>query len=269
MIRVISSPSSSTIGFATLIFGIEQGTFEAVAACWRDGERDRLRAGDGRARSYGPAGLLLQAGCRRGESGRQAAWEALHRGLRTAAGAAMPGAGTDKTKRWAKAGGPVVILVKPQLAENVGTTARAMGNFGLERLRLVNPREDCLGPRARAAASGADRVLEGAEYFDTLADAIGDCALVFAATAREHDQAKPVVGPEQAACEMAPRIAAGETVAVMFGRERNGLENDEVALADRILTLPVNPGFASLNLAQAVLVVGYEWFKLKTSGALP
>jgi tRNA/rRNA methyltransferase len=181
----------------------------------------------------------------------------------------MPGAGTDKTKRWAKPGGPVVILVEPQLAENVGTTARAMANFGLERLRLVNPREDHLGPRARAAASGADRVLEGAERFDTLADALADCTLVFAATAREHDQAKPVVGPEEAAREMAPRIAAGETVAVVFGRERNGLENDEVGLADRILTLPVNPAFASLNLAQAVLVVGYEWFKLNTSGTLP
>jgi tRNA/rRNA methyltransferase len=181
----------------------------------------------------------------------------------------MPGAGTDKTKLWAKAGGPVVILVEPQLAENVGTTARAMANFGLECLRLVNPREDHLGPRARAAASGADGVLEGAECFDALADALADCTLVFAATAREHDQAKPVVGPEQAAREMAPRIAAGERVAVVFGRERNGLENDEVGLADRILTLPVNPAFASLNLAQAVLVVGYEWFKLKTSGALP
>src|SRR5947209_591369 len=181
----------------------------------------------------------------------------------------MPGAGTDKTKRWAATAGPVVILVEPQLAENVGTTARAMANFGLERLRLVNPREDPLSARAPAAASGADRVLEGAERFNDLEGAISDCTLVLAATAREHDQAKPVIGPEQAASEMAPRIAAGETVAVVFGRERNGLENDEVGLADRILTLPVNPAFASLNLAQAVLIVGYEWFKRKTAGALP
>ncbi len=181
----------------------------------------------------------------------------------------MPGAGTDKTKDWTEAGGPVVILVEPQLAENVGTTARAMANFGLERLRLVNPREDHLSPRARAAASGADRVLEAAARFDALAGAISDCTLVLAATAREHHQAKPVISPEQAAREMAPRIAAGETVAVVFGRERNGLENEEVGLADRILTLPVNPAFASLNLAQAVLVVGYEWFKRKTAGALP
>jgi tRNA/rRNA methyltransferase len=181
----------------------------------------------------------------------------------------MPGAGTDKTKRWTPAEGPVVILVEPQLAENVGTTARAMANFGLARLRLVDPREDHLGPRPRAAASGADRVLEAAERFDTLERALADCTLVFAATARAHDQAKPVVSAEEAAREMAPRVAAGETVAVVFGRERNGLENDEVCLADRILTLPVNPAFASLNLAQAVLVVGYEWFKSRTAGALP
>src|SRR5439155_26311135 len=173
-------------------------------------------------------------------------------------GCTMPGAGTDKTKRWAAAAGPVVVLVEQQLAENVGTTARAMANFGLERLRLVNPREDPLSARARAAASGADLLLERAERFEELESAIADCTMVLAATAREHDQAKPVVSPEQAVREMAPRIAAGETVAVVFGRERNGLENDEVGLADRILTLPVNPAFASLNLAQAVLVVGYE-----------
>jgi tRNA/rRNA methyltransferase len=181
----------------------------------------------------------------------------------------MPGAGTDKTKRWVPAAGPVVVLVEPQLAENVGTTARAMANFGLERLRLVAPREDHLSARARAAASGADRVLERAERFLDLASAIADCTLVLAATAREHDQAKPVVSAEEAASEIAPRIAAGERVAIVFGRERNGLENNEVGLADRILTLPVNPGFASLNLAQAVLIVGYEWFKQTTAGALP
>ena len=181
----------------------------------------------------------------------------------------MPGAGTDKTKRWIQAEGPIVVLVEPQLAENVGTTARAMANFGLSRLRIVNPREDPLSARARAAASGADLVLDRAERFDTLEQAIGDCTLVFAATAREHDQAKPVVSAEQAAAEMAPRIGTGETVAVVFGRERNGLENDEVGLADRILTLPVNPAFASLNLAQAVLIVAYEWFKRTSAGALP
>jgi tRNA/rRNA methyltransferase len=162
-----------------------------------------------------------------------------------------------------------VILVEPQLGENIGTTARAMANFGLTRLRLVRPRDGWPSARARIAASGADRVLDEATLFATPADAIADCAVVLAATARAHDQAKPVVSPEEAAPDIMRRIAAGETVAVMFGRERNGLENDEVGLADRIITLPVNPAFASLNLAQAVLVVAYEWFKLATGGALP
>jgi len=118
-------------------------------------------------------------------------------------------------------------------------------------------------------AAGADAILDGAALYDNLEAAIADCVFVFAATARAHDQAKPVVGAAEAAALMAPRLAAGETVAVVFGRERNGLENDEVALADRILTLPVNPAFASLNLAQAVIVVAYEWFKLASNEKLP
>jgi tRNA/rRNA methyltransferase len=181
----------------------------------------------------------------------------------------MPGAGTDKTKPFSDLAGPIVILVEPQLGENIGTTARAMANFGLSQMRLVKPRDGWPNARARIAASGADRVLEEAKLFDALPDAIADCALVLAATARAHDQAKPVESPEAAAQLMMPRIAAGDTVAVVFGRERNGLENDEVGLADRIITLPVNPAFASLNLAQAVLVVAYEWFKLATGGTLP
>jgi tRNA/rRNA methyltransferase len=118
-------------------------------------------------------------------------------------------------------------------------------------------------------AAGADRIPEGAELYDTLAAAITDCTLVLAATARTHDQAKPVIGAAEAAVLMAPRLAAGETVAIAFGRERNGLENDEIALSDRIITLPVNPAFASLNLAQAVVIVAYEWFKLASGGKLP
>src|SRR5262245_26811957 len=161
----------------------------------------------------------------------------------------MPGAGTDKTKRWVEQPGPVVILVEPQLGENIGSAARAMANFGLSRLRLVKPREEWPNPQARKMASGADRVLDQAELFDSLEAAIADCTLVFATTARAHDQAKPVVGAEAAARLIAPHIAAGETVGLMFGRERWGLENDEVALADHIITLPVNPAFASLNLA--------------------
>lgn len=181
----------------------------------------------------------------------------------------MPGAGTDKTKRWVEQPGPVIILVEPQLGENVGATARAMANFGLAELRLVKPRDAWPNPRARAAASGADRVLDAARLYDSIEDAIADCHFLFATTARAHDQAKPVLSAEACAQASAPRIAAGERVGILFGRERWGLENDEVALADAIVTLPVNPAFASLNLAQAVLVVAYEWFKLATRGALP
>ncbi len=181
----------------------------------------------------------------------------------------MPGAGTDKTKRWRAGPAPVVVLVEPQIGENIGAAARAMANFGLERLRLVKPRQGWPNDKAVMMAAGADRILDGAVVHDSLEAAIADCAFVLATTARAHDQAKPVVGAAEAAAEMADHVAAGETVALVFGRERNGLENDEVALADRILTLPVNPAFASLNLAQAVVIVGYEWFKLSSGGKLP
>jgi tRNA/rRNA methyltransferase len=144
-----------------------------------------------------------------------------------------------------------------------------MANFGLAELRLVNPRDAWPNPRAIAAASGADRVLDGAKLYDTLEAAVADCTLVLATTARAHDQAKPVVSAEEAARQIAPRVMAGEKVALLFGRERWGLENDEVGLADCIVTLPVNPAFASLNLAQAVLILAYEWFKHTSGGALP
>jgi len=181
----------------------------------------------------------------------------------------MPGAGTDKTKNWVVEPGPIVILVEPQLGENIGAAARAMGNFGLSRLRLVKPRQGWPNEKARMMAAGADRILEAVALFDTLEAAIADCSFVLATTARAHDQAKPVIGAADAAAEMAPRVAAGENVALLFGRERNGLENDEVALADRIVTLPVNPAFASLNLAQAVVILAYEWFKHTAGGELP
>ena len=181
----------------------------------------------------------------------------------------MPGAGTDKTKNWVQQPGPVVILVEPQLGENIGAAARAMANFGLSRLRLVKPRQAWPNPDAHKMASGADRVLDDAVLYDTLEAAIADCTLVLATTARAHDQAKPVMDAPGAALMAAPRIAAGESVGILFGRERIGLENDEVALADGVITLPVNPAFASLNLAQAVVIVAYEWFKLATGGALP
>jgi tRNA/rRNA methyltransferase len=181
----------------------------------------------------------------------------------------MPGAGTDKTKPWIEQPAPVVVLVETQLGENIGAAARAMANFGLSQLRLVKPRQAWPNERARVMATGGERILDAAVLYDTLEAAIADCSFVLACTARAHDQAKAVVGADEAATLMAPRIAAGETVAILFGRERNGLESQEVALADRIVTLPVNPAFASLNLAQAVVIVAYEWFKLQTASKLP
>jgi tRNA/rRNA methyltransferase len=177
--------------------------------------------------------------------------------------------GTDKTKSGVDLAGPVVILVEPQLGENIGMAARAMGNFALTRLRIVNPRDGWPNLHAQRAAAGANHILERAELFQTVEQAVADLTMLFATTARAHDQAKPVVAPEAAAGEIAAQIAVGGTVGILFGRERYGLQNEEVALADRIITFPVNPGFASLNLAQAVLLVGYEWFKRSTAGALP
>jgi tRNA/rRNA methyltransferase len=181
----------------------------------------------------------------------------------------MPGAGTDKTRHWVQAPGPVVVLVEPQLGENIGAAARAMANFGLSRLRLVRPRGPWPNPQAHKMASGADRILDQAVLYDSLDAAIADCTLVLATTARGHDQAKPVIDAPGAAQLAAPRVASGENVGILFGRERTGLENHEVAFADAIVTLPVNPAFASLNLAQAVVIVAYEWFKHATAGALP
>src|SRR6202789_3247739 len=181
----------------------------------------------------------------------------------------MSGSGTDRTKSGVDLAGPIVILVEPQLGENIGMAARAMGNFGLTRLRIVNPRDGWPNVHARRAASGADHILDQVELFDTVEQAVADCTLLLATTARAHDQAKPVIAPEAAAREIASQCLEGGTVGILFGRERYGLQNEEVALANRIVTFPVNPGFASLNLAQAVLLIGYEWFKLATEGALP
>src|SRR5437660_3004995 len=181
----------------------------------------------------------------------------------------MSGSGTDKTKSGVDLAGPVVILIEPQLGENIGMAARAMGNFGLSRLRIVNPRDGWPNISAQRAAAGADHILDNVELFDTVQQAAADCSVLFATTARAHDQAKLVVPPEAAAREIAAEITGGGTVGILFGRERYGLQNEEVALANRIVTFPVNPGFASLNLAQAVLLIGYEWFKLATEAALP
>jgi tRNA/rRNA methyltransferase len=181
----------------------------------------------------------------------------------------MPGAGTDRTKEWIGTKGPVIVLVEPQLAENIGAVARAMGNFALSELRLVKPRDGWPNPDASRTASGADRILEEAKLYPTLDAAIADCTLVIAATARQHDQIKEVVGPEQAARDLLPHVEAGNNAALVFGRERNGLEVHEVGLANKILTLPVNPAFASLNLGQAVIICAYEFYKLASGNALP
>jgi tRNA/rRNA methyltransferase len=177
--------------------------------------------------------------------------------------------GTDKTKTGFDLEGPAIILVEPQLGENIGMAARAMGNFALSRLRIVNPRDGWPNIGAQRAAAGADHILERVELFDTVEQAVADLDLLFATTARAHDQAKPVMAPEAAAREIVGHIARGGGAGILFGRERWGLTNDEVARANRIVTFPVNPGFASLNLAQAVLLMGYEWFKLSTAGELP
>src|ERR1700742_3638706 len=177
--------------------------------------------------------------------------------------------GTDKSKAGFDLSGPVVILVEPQLGENIGMAARARGNFALSRLRIVKPRDGWPNIAAQRAAAGADHILDRAELFDTVEQAVADLTLLFATTARAHDQAKPVVGPQAAAREIVTHLATGGGAGILFGRERSGLMNEEVALANRIITFPVNPGFASLNLAQAVLLMGYEWFKLATDGELP
>src|SRR5580658_93804 len=148
----------------------------------------------------------------------------------------MTGSGSDKTKTGFDLEGPVIILVEPQLGENIGMCARAMGNFALSRLRIVNPRDGWPNIAAQRAAAGADHILDGAELFDTVEAAVADCSLLFATTARAHDQAKPVVGPDAAATEMVGQIKSGGTVGILFGRERAGLLNEEVGLANRIIT---------------------------------
>ena len=150
---------------------------------------------------------------------------------------------------------PVIVLVRPQLGQNIGKAARAMLNFGLTEMRLVAPRDGWPNPEAGPAASGADEVLEKAQLFDTAEAAIADCNLVFASTVRRRDLVLPVVGPEEMAAEIAG--SAGRS-AILFGPERSGLETEEVALANAIVTVPINPEFGSLNLAQAVILLAYE-----------
>lgn len=172
-------------------------------------------------------------------------------------------AGTDRRQRGVEGagGGPAIVLIAPQLAENIGTVARAMLNCGLTDLRLVRPREGWPNPAAVPAASGADAVLDAARAFERTEDAIADLAHVYATTARPRDMVKPVVTPREAAGAIRAGIGRGETVGVLFGGERSGLDNDDLVLADTVITVPLNPSFASLNLAQAVLLVAHEWFQ--------
>lgn len=153
---------------------------------------------------------------------------------------------------------PVIVLVRPQLGENIGKAARAMLNFGLTEMRLVSPRDGWPNPSAGPAASGADVVLENARVFESVADAVADCAHVYATTVRKRGVTKPVMTPEEAACAIA--VEPGRS-AFLFGPERSGLETDDVALARTIVTVPINPEFGSLNLAQAVILCAYEWSK--------
>ena len=176
---------------------------------------------------------------------------------------AHPEEGLRSAKRVAKAHlegpqPPAIILVRPQLGQNIGKAARAMLNFGLTDLRLVAPRDGWPNPDAGPAASGADIVLEQAQVFDTVQDAIADCAMVYASTVRRRELTVPALTPEQ----MGEAIAASPAhSAILFGPERSGLETEDVALANAIVTVPINPGFGSLNLAQAVILLAYEWSK--------
>ena len=208
---------------------------------WPRAEIEALIAGD-----RDPVGALAQG-----------------RVVRDAASASPASPGDDRTEDAPPP--PVIVLVRPQLGENIGKAARAMLNFGLTELRLVAPRDGWPNPSAGPAASGADLVLERASVHDTLADAIADCPHVYATTVRRRGLVKPVVTPAEAAVEIHGQ--PGRT-AILFGPERSGLDTDDVAVARAIVTVPINPQFGSLNLAQAVILMAYEWSKHVDAGTL-
>jgi len=169
--------------------------------------------------------------------------------------------GTDLKNKTLIKEGPIIILCEPQLGQNIGMVARAMANFGLFELRLVNPRDGWPNEYATKAASGAIHVIEEVTVHETLDDAIADLKFVLATTARPRDMIKTVRGPQEAATNLRQRFKQGQKTGILFGRERWGLNNDEIAMADEIVTFPVNPAFASLNIAQATLLMSYEWMK--------
>ncbi|MEM8916956.1 MAG: RNA methyltransferase [Pseudomonadota bacterium] len=167
--------------------------------------------------------------------------------------------GTDSSNTPLAGGGPAIILIKPQLGENIGACARAMLNCGLDDLRLVQPRDGWPDIKAERAASGADRVLEKVRLYDTTQDAIADLTRVYATTARVRHMIKTEMEPRQAVSDMRQTSPDGAGIGILFGAERSGMDNDDVALADVVVMAPLNPAFSSLNLAQAVLLVAYEW----------
>lgn len=169
-------------------------------------------------------------------------------------------AGTD-SRRPQVTGGPSIVLIDPQLDENIGTVARAMLNCGLTDLRLVRPRAQWLNDKTRASSSGADLVLDQARIFPNTKEAIFDLQNVYATTARGRDMVRWVLTPREAASEMRISFEREERSGILFGAERSGLTNEDISLCDRIIRVPLNPGFCSLNLAQAVLLLGYEWYQ--------
>lgn len=174
-------------------------------------------------------------------------------------------AGTDTSKEgWN--GGPAVVLVRPQMGENIGAAARAMFNFGLTDLRLTEPRDGWPNEAAFAMAAGAEEVARAAKVYDGLPEALADLHFTIATTARGRDLAKPTLLPHEAVAELRRRTARGEQVGMLFGGERSGLSNDDVALADAVVTIPANPAFSSLNLGQAVLLLSYEWMQAGGEG---
>jgi len=184
----------------------------------------------------------------------------LRHGVRRARRSGAPPAGAGAA--------PVFILVRPQLADNIGMVARALANFGLEELRLVAPRDSWPNEKARIAASGANFIVDAARAYPTFAEGVAGLNWMAATSARQRDLVKPVLTPEQAVAEMLRRTREGQRCGILFGPERNGLETDEIANADALVMAPVNPSFASLNLAQAVLLVAYEWMKQAGGGTL-
>lgn len=174
-------------------------------------------------------------------------------------------AGTDSTQSTSQIafqdGGPAIILVEPQLGENIGMVARAMLNCGLTDLRLVRPRDGWPNRHAEAASAGAVQVIENVKIFDTTADAVADCQVVYASTARSRDMTNKIFTPKAAALDMAQHASQKHSVGVLFGKESKGLTNDDIALSDAIIHVPLNPAFTSLNIAQAVFAVSYEWFQ--------